>query len=723
MKLFKISDNIYGVRENESSDSMLSRYGILTAEGVPCKTSEAVSVTDGKIIFTAKRKLEVEVEKKSMGYTLRIPLSERERIFGLADSNRENVMIRGMQITIWKENVKCYGGMPILLSSDGWAMLLNTTYKTEFDIGKTSPDEISVRVHGGEVDIYLFRQDTLLGLTKEITSVTGRPMMLPKFAYGLTVVNNEAIGIPELLEYTRLFREYDIPCDCMGLEPYWMNEYYDFSTDKEWNKEKFYIPYWQPKNTSAQGTFFHPMRRMGMQLSLWLCEDYDLIYEEEKAAPVSVFNGFHEDAEILDKHLSGTAMYQDKITRIGEKWFDHLEKFVDNCAAAFKLDASNQVFEHPDRLWGGKYLDREVHNAYPVILAKQMMEGFREYTGRRIMTNTSCAYVGTQRYAATWAGDTGGGPKTLVSVMNYAFCGHSNTGCDIDVNSLSSMHYGFLMPWTQQNNWAYWNYPWYLGEELLERYRFYSKLRSSLFPYLYYAAYQAHRDGVPMLRPLSMLYPETDRYDSKKNEYMLGDSLLVGAFDMHISLPEGRWTDYFTGETYEGGGEIEYTPPKGIGGALLVKEGALIVTMRPQKYLLEREHEYTVNIYPSAESGETYIYEDDGYTFDYETGGCALTKIHSSGIKDSTLTLTVSKREGSYDGRPDNGHDIRSNSIPRIEGIKPEGDLTVAVRGVRIREVRLEGEAIEFTSDNIDSFFTVQETRRAQGELRYEIFF
>ena len=39
-------------------------------------------------------------------------------------------------------------------------------------------------------------------------------------------------------------------------------------------------------------------------------------------------------------------------------------------------------------------------------------------------------------------------------------------------------------------------------------------------------------------------YPQDERYDQTANLYMLGDSLLVGAFDMNLSLPEGKWIDY-----------------------------------------------------------------------------------------------------------------------------------------------------------------------------------
>lgn len=716
LSIFKSKNGIYRVNDG-AYESMLSRYGILEDIGEEQTSSSEKFAVDGtRVKFFAKREVTIDLCESGAGFEAEIALSDGERIFGLADANRESTMIRGMNITLWKENVKCYGPMPIILSSEGWAIFFNTTYKTRFDVGCTDPDVLRMKAWGGGVDIFVFIEDSLISLVKKITCVTGRPMILPKFAYGFTVVNNEEIGVTELLEYSRLYREKDIPCDCMGLEPYWMEKYYDFSTDKKWDIKKFGIPYWHPQNTSAPGTFFHPLRRMGMQLSLWLCEDYDLLYNEEHDLEIKASKtGFHEDAEVLDKHLASASIYQDKITKRGERWFEHLKKFVDNGASAFKLDASNQVLEHPDRLWGGKFFDSEVHNVYPVLLAKEMANGYREYTDRRLMINTSCAYVGTQKYAATWAGDTGGGPKTLVSVMNYAMCGHSNSGCDIDVNNIATMHYGFLMPWTQQNNWNSWSYPWYLGDELMNIYRFYSKLRSSLFPYIYYTAYQAHKDGVPMLRPLSLVYGESNRFDNVKNCYMLGDSLFVGAFDMHLSLPDGKWVDYFTGDVYEGGKDIDYVTPEGIGGALFVKSGAVIVTMTPQSYIMERDHEYIINVYPSEREGETAIYEDDGYTYDYESGGCALTRINSSGVRNGSLTLCIDKRVGGFEGRPNNGHSITSNSIPKIEASKPLGELKVVIHGAHISRATLNGKEIKTSVCGEDTELRVCADSRVDG--------
>ncbi len=721
LSLLKVNENAYQIRAGEKSRSMLSRYGILKGRAEPFCGNDQISLSKDTVRLLAGREVVLRVTEYGARHTLSVSLSEGERFYGLGDSSRDGIQLRGKSVLLEKSNVKCYGPMPILLSSDGWALLVNTTYRTVFDIGKTDESTLTVKVYGGQIDFYLFKADSLLGLVKELTRVTGRPMMLPKFGYGLTVVNNEDIGIPQLLEYTRLYREMDIPCDIMGLEPSWMQEHYDYTNDKWWNKEKFYVPYWKAKNCSDAGTFFHQVRCMGMQMSLWLCEDYDLIYHEEGILPPEKDeSGFPEGTEIRDKHLESASTYQDKLTKIGEPWFEHLKKFVDNCAAGFKLDASNQVFAHPDRLWGGKFHDDEVHNAYPVILAKQMFEGFKAHTGRRIMTNTSCAYVGTQQYAATWAGDTGGGPKTLISVMNYAMCGHSNTSCDMATTNPYSIHYCFLSPWVQQNFWNSWNYPWYLDEELKSRFVFYDRLRSSLFPYIYYTAHQAHSEGIPMLRPLPLIY-EGKGYEGVNNAYMLGDHLFVGAFDMHFPLPEGEWVDYFTGETYGGGREIDYEPKGLAAGALFVKKGAVLVTMKPQKYILEKDHEYTVNLYPGKDAGRTAIYEDDGFTFDYENGGYALTEIASSGVADGRLTLTVGKRSGDFGGRPDNGHDLHKNSIPRIDGIRPLSDLKVVIRGAYARSITLFGEKVPFAYNGKDTEFLIPAALRENAPLTYTV--
>lgn len=717
MNITKVSDGVYHIYINDKNSSMLYRYGILTPD-YALEADDGCIDADGRIILsTPRRQTEFMYETKSKGYELSIPLSKSERLFGGGDASRENLMIRGMKIDIRIDDYVSYGPMPVILSSDGWALFVNSTYNSVFDCGNSDADTLKVTVCGGEFDIYLFSGSSLKGLIFKLTGITGRSMVLPKFAYGLSFVENEQIDARGVLWDIKTLRDKNIPCDVIGLEPHWMEKYYDYSTTKKWNKSQFYLPVWEEENTSSDFTFFYPMRKMGMNLSLWLCSDYDLLYAEDKNFDEEAERDKGEQDGIIDPNLS-IGVKMDKITDIKTPWFEHLKKFVDNGAAAFKLDGAKQILHHRDRLWGGKYLDDEVHNIYPVLLAKQMTRGFAEYTDRRLFLYTAGAYAGIQQYAATWAGDTGGGEKTVLSLMTQAMCGHSNTTCDLEVKDPHAIHYGFLAPWSQYFCWANWKYPWFLGDETEELIRFYANLRSSLVPYIYTMAHKAYQTGLAILRPLPLMYEDTNRFDNVKNAYMLGDKLYVGVFNMNLKLPEGKWIDYWNGDEYEG--DIEYKIPHGRAGALFVKKGSVFVTMKPQKYIMEREHDYIINVYPGCDDEFTLI-EDDGYTYDYQNGGICTTDIKMHNSKENSFELTVCKRAGSFDGRPDNGNDITSNSIPPINPCGDVRDMEITIHGKKPTTVVQDGKSIDFAYDGSKSVFVLKADDHSKGSVTYKV--
>ncbi|MBO5060371.1 MAG: glycoside hydrolase family 31 protein [Clostridia bacterium] len=651
----------------EFKETLLRKYKIIKAteneeKYTLCENGDNISLSTDKysisfdknddviVLGGSKRELKLCVSGRNggkyenNGFRIEIPAAEKERLFGLGDESRDSVMKRGKKAVMWQQNVVSYGPIPFLVSSEGWGILVNCTYKHSFDICSESKDKIVIDAQKGVIDFYIFLADSMKEIIGLYTDITGKPVMLPKAAYGFTFVSNEEDGARELLTDCLMFRREDIPCDIMGLEPGWMENHYDYTLDKKWSQDRFYIPYWLPENYSGPWSFFYNLRQMGYKFTLWLCCDYDLFWHEEgeklPEAEAKSYNG----ADILDDHFSGDVI-MDKITRPNEPWFEHLKKFVDQGAVGFKLDGAMQVMEHPDRLWAGKYRDDEIHNLYPVIYVKQMQQGYKEYTGRRSLIYTPSLYAGTQGFAATWAGDTGGGADTLVNVMNMAFCGHSNASCDLDPTTPMGIHYGFLLPWTQMLTWRNWHHPWFLGDELEGIIRDYGKLRSSLFPYIYSMAFTAAKTGLAVVRPLSLMYEDKPEYDSVNNVYMLGDSLLVGVYDMNLTLPEGKWLDYFTGEIYEGGKTVEYKIPQGKGGALLVKEGSILVKQQPKKYLEDKDTgNLEIFVFPGNNCSFNLI-EDDGTTYDYLDGGYAYTEmcLENSGKDGFTLCVDVRK--------------------------------------------------------------------------------
>lgn len=99
---------------------------------------------------------------------------------------------------------------------------------------------------------------------------------------------------------------------------------------------------------------------MDFKLELWLCNDYDLSYEEERRIKRQPSNSsddnFTNSYEIfeIDEHLTDEVHYN-TITKKDEPWFAHLEKFVDQGISFFKQDGLNQVLDHPGRVWGRRH--------------------------------------------------------------------------------------------------------------------------------------------------------------------------------------------------------------------------------------------------------------------------------------------------------------------------------------------------------------------------------
>jgi alpha-D-xyloside xylohydrolase len=79
---------------------------------------------------------------------------------------------------------------------------------------------------------------------------------------------------------------------------------------------------------------------------------------------------------------------------------------------------------------------------------------------------------------------------------------------------------------------------------------------------------EAHEEGLPVMRPLFLEFPDDPATWSVDDAYLFGPDVLVapvltaGATDRTAYLPAGAtWTDAWTGETYAGGGAVTVDAP------------------------------------------------------------------------------------------------------------------------------------------------------------------
>ncbi len=176
------------------------------------------------------------------------------------------------------------------------------------------------------------------------------------------------------------------------------------------------------------------------------------------------------------------------------------------------------------------------------------------------------------------------------------------------------------------------------------------RLRHQLIPYLYSAAWKTHSQGDPLCAPMYYDYDTEEAYQAK-NEYIFGGKLLVcpvttpadkrmNLAKTPVWLPEGRWTDFFTGRIYRGGHWVNMfrdldTIP------VLAGEGA-IVPMYAESHTNNLSLDQPLDIHIWCGNGTFDLYEDDGET---NRDNHVITHMQVEQAED-TLRFTVRAAEG-----------------------------------------------------------------------------
>src|SRR5262249_31550917 len=175
-----------------------------------------------------------------------------------------------------------------------------------------------------------------------------------------------------------------------------------------------------------------------------------------------------------------------------------------------------------------------------------------------------------------------------------------------------------------------WHRPWPTGPESEPIGRCIVELRYRLMPYSYTLAWQAHRLGLPMMRPLVLHDADEAELLDRSSGYLWGDDILVapvtrdGARHWPVYLPRGTWHDFWTGDPFAGGRAASVPAP--LDRLPLFVRGGAIIPLGPAVQHLSRYTPAQIEllIHPDRSSSFT-LYEDDGETNAYRDGHYAVT--------------------------------------------------------------------------------------------------
>ncbi|HTH37774.1 MAG TPA: glycoside hydrolase family 31 protein [Pyrinomonadaceae bacterium] len=526
--------------------------------------------------------------------------SEVETYYGFGEKAFIEMSRNGKHIINWNTDTFAYpiGTDPIyqsipffyaLNNGKAYGLFLNNTFRSFFDMGKTSPDRYSFGANGGELDYFVFTGGTDRSPKKVIehyTRLTGRTPLPPIWALGNQQSRWSYFPEKRVREIAEGFRKNRIPADVIYLDVDYMDEYRVFT----WDQKRFPDP---PK-------LIGDLKKDGFRTVLIIDPGIKVdpnyhAYADGRSKSIFVKN---PDGSELNRDVWPKASaFPDFTDAKAREWFGALyRQHLDEGIAGFWTDMNEpgvfltersprpEIAHHPEKTFpydtphagdGLPDTHRRYHNVYGMQMARATFEGVRklEPDGRPFVL-TRAGFAGVQRYAAVWTGDNVASWEhlalTIPMLANISVSGIPFVGADVGgfAEMPSGELYarwlqaGALTPFLRSHSvgWVGNKEPWEFGEEFTKINRATVELRYQFLPYIYSLFREHERTGAPVMRPLWYEFPADKQTYLIADQFMLGGDLLVapvvkeGMRTRGIYLPaDAEWIDWWTGAKLESG--------------------------------------------------------------------------------------------------------------------------------------------------------------------------
>lgn len=523
-----------------------------------------------------------------------------------------------------------------LTDSHVYGIFMDNTYKSYFNMGQESEEYYWFGAEGGQPDYYYIAGDSMAEVLQNYTYLTGRCPLPQKWTLGYHQSRWGYMTREDVAEIADGMRKNDIPCDVLHLDIDYMQDYKVFT----WNQGRYH---------NDPDTFLRQLGEQGFKIvtindpGVKKEEGY-YVYEE------GVENGFFaktpEGEVYINAVWPGDAAFPDFGNPKVRQWWGEKQQFLldrgvrgiwndMNEPASFNGPLPDDVvFTDEER----EATHAEMHNVYGHLMAKGTYEGLKKLDGRRPFVITRACYAGTQKYSTAWTGDNHSLwahlQMAIPQLCNLGLSGMPFVGTDIGGFG-SDTTPELLARWIQVGCFSplFRNHaalgtrrqePWQFGEEILNIYRKYVKLRYHWIPYIYDLFYEEEATGAPIMRPLAFHYEKDENALQCNDEFLLGSKILAapvvnqGMGRRMVYLPEGTWYDYWNGEKFTGPVWIMREAPLDT-CPVYVKAGSILPVMEPQSYVGEKPLDTLILEVFSGE-GSWNHYLDNGEDFAYREG-------------------------------------------------------------------------------------------------------
>ncbi|MDF0374595.1 alpha-xylosidase [[Kitasatospora] papulosa] len=493
-----------------------------------------------------------------------LALDVGENVYGLGERFTPYVK-NGQTVDIWQadggtSSELAYKNIPFYLSSRGYGVFVNHPGKVSFEVGSESVGQVQFSVEDQSIEYYVVAGPTPKDVLSRYTALTGRPALPPAWSFGLWLTTSFCTSYDEatVTSFVDGMAERGIPLSVFHFDCFWMREYQ--WSDFLWDPEVF--P--DPEGMLAR------LKERGLRVSMWInpyIAQKSALFAEgaEHGYLVRRPNG---DIWQWDLWQPGMALV-DFTNPAARAWYDDkLRALLDQGVDCFKTDFGERI--PTDVVWHDGSDPERMHNYYAQIYNRTVFELLeRERGAGEAVLFARSATAGGQQFPVHWGGDCFASFTAMaeslrgglsLSLSGFGFWSHDIGGFEGTPDPAVFkrwLAFGLLSSHSRLHGNVSYRVPWEFGEEAVDVARKFTLLKHRLMPYLYGVAAEAHRTGVPMMRPMLAEFPGDPASRTLDRQYMLGPDLLVAPVftedgEVEYYVPEGTWTSLLTGERVTG---------------------------------------------------------------------------------------------------------------------------------------------------------------------------
>lgn len=583
-----------GWRLQSEYDGEISDYGAsqklsyYLREDNRCETETVnVSTDEEKTVLTAEDKSSVRIEYKPFKITFFSPsgnesavvtnieivdgntivrgkLKNQEAMWG-AGEHFDNINQRGQHVEInaideWAQiKGNSYMPIPILTSSRGSGLFMNRFERMCIDVDSriVPKNTWQFSVFDAPCDLFVYTTDEPKDVLYGYSLLTGFSPEPAEWTYGSIICRYypDFSTVQGVLDMAENMEANDFPWDAVIVEGF------DASNETELKKMSDAVHGMGKKLMVYSATGSSPFAAKQDESNMFVRRASDNSFW---LVPANSDNS-------EDNPDGGTWRYYDITSDTvrdyiyNDIWGNAIENYGVNGA---KVDFC-ELFPDTYELIFSDGKTNGAHHWYPVVYNTLLFNKLNENEDGG-MTLSRGGSTGAQRYPWVWMGDQkreykfiaaqlkgvlssgiSGVPFTTFDMAGYKDAGKNEAEVFSRAVEFTAFTGNIQTHGTVKRSYDF-------DESTKAIYRKFAKIHDALRPYLVEQGKISSKTGLPLVRHLALSYWQDSKVWDIEDEYMLGEKLLVapildGKTHRDIYLPEGEWTELWSGKKYSGG--------------------------------------------------------------------------------------------------------------------------------------------------------------------------